>query len=307
MASYVVVTPPSVEPVSLSEVMKYCRIDESNQEPPPGIFNVALGVGAGSVTNGVHRYLATFVTPEGETQSGLSSALVNVIDRTVNGIVNLSAIPIGGATVIARKIYRTKAGGSTYFLVATIADNTTTTYSDNVGDGSISVQAPILNTTSDPMITLLIKSARLKAESLLCRYLITQTVDLYLDGFPDSEIKLPPLQSVTWISYVDSNGAEQVIAADQYIIDTASVPARITPAFGLEWPEARQQLNSVKIRFVAGYGNASQIPENIKNWILMRVKQNFDQRDAVNVGNIVSEFPHSYVDGLLDSERIYGY
>src|SRR5262249_42315303 len=39
--------------------------------------------------------------------------------------------------VTQRKIYRTKVGGSSYFLLTTLADNTSTTYTDNIADASL--------------------------------------------------------------------------------------------------------------------------------------------------------------------------
>ena len=305
--SFVVYTPPANEPVTVAEVMAFCRIDADNQEPAPGAITVALGSGAGNVDNGVHRYLCTFVTADGETQGGDISAAVTVADKTVNGKVSLSAIPIGGSLVTARKIYRTVAGGSTYLLLATIADNTTTTYTDNIADSSLGAEAPSVNTAGDPLLNILIASARQHAETVLKRYLITQTVDLYLDCFEEHEIKLPPLQSVSAITYVDTDGVTQTLAADQYLVDAVSIPARITPAYGVTWPSVRYQNNAIKIRFIAGYGTASAVPQCIKNWMLMRIKQLYDQRDMVNVGSSVVEFPHSYVDGLLDSEKVWGY
>jgi len=307
MPALVVYSAPATEPVSVAEVLQHCRIDASNQEPAPGVITVALGSGAGNVDNGAHRYLCTFVTADGETQGGDISAAVTVADKTVNGKVSLSAIQIGGSLVTARKIYRTAAGGSIYYLLATIADNTTTTYTDNTADSALGAQVPSENTTGDPLLNMLIAAARQHAETVLKRYLITQTIDLYLDCFEQQEIKLPPLQSVSAITYVDTDGVTQTLAADQYLVDAVSVPARITPAYGVTWPSARQQNNAVKIRFIAGYGTASAVPQCIKNWMLMRIKQLYDQRDMINVGNIVTEFPQAYVDGLLDSERVWGY
>lgn len=308
MSAYVISTPPATEPVTVAEVMAHCRIDAENQEPAPGAVTAALaGSGAGNVDNGAHRYRVTFVTAGGETQGGEVSAAVTVADKTANGKVSLTAIPLGGSLVTTRKIYRTAAGGSTYLLLATIADNTTTTYTDNIADSSLGAEAPGTNTTGDPLLNMLIKSARQSAETLLGRYLITQTVDLYLDDFPGWEIRLPPLQSVSAITYVDQNGDTQTVAASDYLVDAVSVPARITPAYGKTWPAPRQQNNAAKVRFVAGYGAASAVPDCVKNWMLMRIKQLHDQRDQVNVGNIVNEFPRSYVDGLLDSEKVWGY
>ena len=61
--------------------------------------------------------------------------------------VDLTAIPIGGATVTQRKIYRTVAAGSTLKLLATVADNTTTTYADSTADASLGADAPSSDTS----------------------------------------------------------------------------------------------------------------------------------------------------------------
>jgi uncharacterized phiE125 gp8 family phage protein len=303
--TYVVYSAPASEPVSVAEVKHFCRIDEVNQEPAPGALTVALGSGAGNVDNGAHRYVVTFVTADGETQAGDISSSVTVVDKTVNGKISLTAIPVGGSIVTSRKIYRTAAGGSTYLLLTTIADNTTTTYADNTADSSLGAEAPSTNTTGDQLLNVLIKSARQYAEQLLGRYLITQTVDLYLDEFPTQAINMRPLQSVTEITYVDTAGDTQTLSAADYIVDSTGSPARITPAYGVSWPSARDQVNAVKVRFVAGYGSASTVPQCVRNWMLMRIKQLYDQRDMINVGNIVTEFPQAYVDGLLDPERAW--
>jgi hypothetical protein len=56
--------------------------------------------------------------------------------------VALSAIPIGGASVTNRKIYRTVAGGSQLKLMGNMGDNTTTTYLDANADAGLSANAP---------------------------------------------------------------------------------------------------------------------------------------------------------------------
>jgi uncharacterized phiE125 gp8 family phage protein len=303
--SYVVYSAPATEPVSVAEVMQHCRIDASNQEPAPGAITVALVAESGNVDNGSHRYRVTFVTADGETQAGDISAAVTVANKTASGKVLLSSIPIGGSTVTSRKIYRTAANGAVYYLLATIADNTTTTYTDNIADASLGASAPSANTTGDPLLSILIKSARQYAEQLLGRYLVTQTIDLYLDEFPQHEIKLRPLQSVSAITYVDTAGATQTLSAADYIVDSTGTPARITPAYGVSWPSTRDQVNAVKVRFVAGYGAASAVPQCVKNWMLMRIKTLYETRDSVTFQNGTAVFPESYVDGLLDPERAW--
>jgi hypothetical protein len=59
----------------------------------------------------------------------------------------VSTITPGPSGVIARKLYRTVAGGVTFKLLATIGDNTSTIYTDTTPDGSLGATAPSSNTT----------------------------------------------------------------------------------------------------------------------------------------------------------------
>lgn len=315
--THVVYAAAATEPVTIAEVMAHLRLDSSNQEPSPSAPTVALAspAAAGNVEAGAHRYRVTFVTSSGETEGGTVSSAVTVVNAAINGQVKLTAIPLGGSAVTSRKIYRTTAGGSTYLLLATIADNTTVIYTDNTADGSLGAGCPSTNTTTDPVLSILIASARAAAEAELHRYLVTQTIDAYFDGFPlynndkwpPREIRLPPMQSVTEITYVDLNGATQTLAADQYIVDATSQPSRITPAYGVVWPSVRDQVNSVKVRFLAGYGAASAVPSCIKQWILTRVATLYENRSELILdARGLIRIPPSFIDGLLDSERVPG-
>lgn len=64
--------------------------------------------------------------------------------------VNLTMIPqcpdddFLGEPIVGRYIYRTKAGGSTYFLLTTIANNSAVTFSDTVLDSSLSTLYPVI-------------------------------------------------------------------------------------------------------------------------------------------------------------------
>jgi uncharacterized phiE125 gp8 family phage protein len=297
-----VYTAPATEPVTVAEAMVACRLDQSNQELAPTAPAVALASPSapGNVNAGAHRYRVTFVTADGETEGGTVSSAVTVADAAVNGQIALTAIPIGGALVTSRKIYRTAAGGSAYLLLATIADNTTTAYTDNISDAALGAGAPTTNTTSDPEISAIIKVARQMAELELQRYLITQTLDAYFDEWPwvddRSEIRLPPLQSVTSITYVDTNGDTQTLAANRYMVDAVSQPARIRPAYGVTWPSVRDQTNCITVRFVAGYGAASAVPDCVKTWIKLKIAE-------LHPG--VRQAMPDYAGYILDPERVW--
>lgn len=98
--------------------------------------------GAGNIDNGTHSYKVTFRRSVSDTdyiESGGSSAsnVVTVTDKTTDGKISLTAIPLGATGTYSRRLWRTKAGGSTYYLLAEITDNTTTIYADNIADSSL--------------------------------------------------------------------------------------------------------------------------------------------------------------------------
>jgi uncharacterized phiE125 gp8 family phage protein len=302
------VTPPTLEPLTLAEVRAHLRLDASDVEPAPDAPTVALaGAGAGGVTAGAHRYRVTFVTADGETDGGTVSSIVTVADAAVNGKVAVSAIPVGGAAVTARKLYRTAAAGTTYLLLATIADNTTTTYTDTTADGSLGVGVPATNTTGDPTLSALIVTAREYVEMVTRRALLRQSWRLTLDCFPWCDtisLPRPPLISVESITYVDTAGATQTMSAADYAVDLTGLVGRVMLNYGLYWPTARPQRNAVTINFTAGFGSAaSSVPRSIGQAMKLLVGHWYTNREVVSLGRAVADIPMG-VDALLWSQRV---
>jgi uncharacterized phiE125 gp8 family phage protein len=99
----------------------------------------------------------------------------------------------------------------------------------------------------------MITAARQYLEQYLSRPIATQTLEEALTGWANPIVLDSSLQSVTSIKYLDLNGAEQTLASNQYLVDTYSEPAQITPAYNVEFPELYAVPNNVKVRYVAGY------------------------------------------------------
>jgi hypothetical protein len=104
--------------------------------PPDSACTAALIETAGNVDAGTHKYKISYTNTGGETTLGSESNTVTT--DASNEQVQLSNIPVSSSTfVTGRKIYRTKAGGTTYHYLATISNNTTTTYTDNIADADL--------------------------------------------------------------------------------------------------------------------------------------------------------------------------
>lgn len=99
----------------------------------------------------------------------------------------------------------------------------------------------------------MITAARQYLEQYLNRPIATQTLEEALTGWANPIVLDSSLQSVTSIKYLDLNGVEQTLASNQYLVDTYSEPAQITPAYNVEFPELYAVPNNVKVRYVAGY------------------------------------------------------
>lgn len=92
------------------------------------LFKVAeVGIGVGSFTH--------------TTQTGPAEGVVPAMGRGVA----LTSIPTGPTGTLARRIYRTMGGGSTYLLVGQIDDNTTTSFTDVTPDNALTANAPLGN------------------------------------------------------------------------------------------------------------------------------------------------------------------
>jgi hypothetical protein len=102
----------------------------------PGASVPTLASGGSGVLTGEYRYRVTYAIRSGATVLTESpySDIAGPITVSSNDI-DLSNIPVSGTTgVNARRIYRTGNGGAEFFLLTTIADNSTTTYTDNTSD-----------------------------------------------------------------------------------------------------------------------------------------------------------------------------
>lgn len=156
----------------------------------------------------------------------------------------------------------------------------------------------------DSIISEQIVSARMWVEGYLRRALFTQTWELYLNEFPDCiELPYPPLQSVTWVKYIDSDGVEQTLATTEYSVHDQNEPALIVEAYSKTWPSIRDELNAVAVRYDAGWDNVANIPSPIKAAILLLIGHLYEHREHAIAGVQVHELPFS-IPNLLFPYRV---
>jgi uncharacterized phiE125 gp8 family phage protein len=142
-------------------------------------------------------------------------------------------------------------------------------------------------------------------KGILGRALVTQTWQMHLDDFPAGDcftLPKPPVQSVSSIQYYASDGTLTTLSTDGYQVDTVAEPARVMLKLGQTWPTVElQRLNAVVVTFVAGYGNASAVPESLKAAIHLLVQKGYDASRGGDelasrvLDNAVSALVHPYV------------
>lgn len=104
-----------------------------------------LSIGSASTMNGTYYYSITYSNPLQESSQGVISDPITV----TNTGVNLTNIPISSdSQVTQRNIYRIGGALGQWRLIFTINDNTTTTYSDTLGDDQVT--GHLLTVDRDP-------------------------------------------------------------------------------------------------------------------------------------------------------------
>lgn len=155
----------------------------------------------------------------------------------------------------------------------------------------------------DATVEALIEAAAARVDGyagVLGRALITQTWQVSLPRFDarwhgyrwatvrphhphwrQIDLPLPPLQSVTSIAYTDPNGDPQTLDPAQYVVLDGPISAvRLAP--GCCWPSTQcDNARAVTITFVAGYGDAGDVPRPIRSAMLLLVGHLYGHREAV--------------------------
>lgn len=167
--------------------------------------------------------------------------------------------------------------------------------SEPVSLAEAKAQCRVTASDEDGLIAGYLLAARHHCENHTHRCFSTQTFALSLDGnWPtvfDScnltrhtriVLPKPPVASVASITYVDTNGAPQTLASNQYQFSKGDIVGYIDQAFGVTWPAVRIQPDSITVQFVAGYtANPSGLPEAIRQAILMLTAHFYQNREAV--------------------------
>ena len=153
-----------------------------------------------------------------------------------------------------------------------------------VTTGECKLDARVSGSTEDALFASWIAGARQEIEAAARRALVNRTLEFTLDGWPEDCViflPLPPLVSVTSLKYVDSDHVEHTIDPADYVVVVESEPGFVMPAANVAWPSDLRSRASVRVRYVAGYGDADDVPEGYKVDIRGLVKLAYDFRTGM--------------------------
>ena len=304
-------TAPTVEPISLSVAKAHLRIDSEDLAD-----DIATEI---SIAPGDHIVAASYTLQGSAIEVSGYDVLVNLISGTngAGGTVdvklqesNNGAIwndVTGAFTQVTEDndnaVQELAYTGAYRYIraVATIAVNTC-----DFGVNVIKKSGP---TIEDGELNIIITAARMDCENFQNRAYITQTWELWLDEWSDNNsirIPLPPLQSIESIKYYDTDDVEYIIAPTEYYVDTIDqFGGWVILNHNKVWPVTQlRPANGVCITFVAGYGDAGDVPANVRAAILLILGHLYEHREEVATGVTVTKIPYG-AELLLTKERAF--
>jgi uncharacterized phiE125 gp8 family phage protein len=155
----------------------------------------------------------------------------------------------------------------------------------------------------DALIGALVSSAIATIEAQTGKFMSAKEFTQELRGFPSVypyEVRLfrGPVTDISSIEYDPADGTDPVAVTEFRLVE--GVNARLLPAFGETWPSTLDGSGTVRITGTAGFVD-DEAPE-LDTAALLLVAHWYQNREAVNVGNITTELPLA-VDMLIQPYR----
>jgi uncharacterized phiE125 gp8 family phage protein len=127
----------------------------------------------------------------------------------------------------------------------------------------------------DDYIDTLISAAYDFCENYTGRIIRDQSITESLDDFSgDIELKYNPVQSITSITYYDSDDVQQ--SQSTYFLDTRDLRAVLKPDYNESWPTTNGDFENIEITYQVGY---STIPYQIEQAVFLIIGSLYEQRE----------------------------
>jgi uncharacterized phiE125 gp8 family phage protein len=153
----------------------------------------------------------------------------------------------------------------------------------------------------DSQLDRLIDVARRRVEQDTRRSLVTQTHVLSMDTFPSNgiiELPTAPVQSVTSVTYVDTNDATQTFT--EFTLDSNNTPSRLVLNDGESFPTVRGHYDDVKVTYVSGYGSTVASVDPVAKFAILMLVSHLFNSPSVTAHGSVNVVPVGY-ESLIDS------
>tara|TARA_R100001440_G_scaffold171_2_gene525 strand:- start:10872 stop:11456 length:585 start_codon:yes stop_codon:yes gene_type:complete len=164
----------------------------------------------------------------------------------------------------------------------------------------------VSNTDDDTLITNLILAATQAAQNYTNRFFINHSVRMDCDTWDETLYfyKSPVFSSTTIEYYGTSSTVYDVWDSVNYIVDKVHEPARLLLQADKSYPTLADRKAAIKLTYVSGYGTAaSDVPQAIKQAVLLMIGNFYENRQEVVVGRIATEMPKS-AQYLLDQYKV---
>ena len=128
----------------------------------------------------------------------------------------------------------------------------------------------------------------------LGRSLVTRELRLLLDFQPARILRIPcpPVQTVDAAQYRDHDGVWQDINLNDFLFDLDADEAYMWPKPGETWPVAARMPGRFRIDYTAGYGDPDDVPQVIRDALLIMAATKYRDRESVIIGTIATELQH---------------
>jgi uncharacterized phiE125 gp8 family phage protein len=159
-------------------------------------------------------------------------------------------------------------------------------------------------TADDAYITSIIKAATQLSEEYTNRFFINTVIDQTCSDFAQLQTLFKSkVSAVAHVKYYDSDNSLQTLSATVYDAQLNYEPSQIQLAENQSFPRITSRNDAVVARYTVGYGTASDVPEIIKQAILLTIGNFYQNRNSVVVGRIATELPMN-VKWLLDTYKV---
>lgn len=137
------------------------------------------------------------------------------------------------------------------------------------------------------------------AKGWLNRAILTQTWKAYPTKWDTViELPFPPLQSVTSITYTDTDGATQTLSTDIYGVSTKGLFGSVYLKTDQDWPDLYTDPDPICITFDCGYGAAAAVPAGIRKAIKLLATHYFENPSQTYAEPRLVEVPRKIMYGI---------